>query len=100
VSMPSLPSRLFPVRVAYVWFVAFSIIIFTPFIWYALNMVVSIIMVTATTNFPDSFSTTERAGADALFAAVWQYMPVLISLGALIWAIMRTLKEKRYRYGV
>jgi len=46
-------------------------------------------------DYADYFSDPTYQGACSFFDAVWQYMPILISLGALVWAIMRTLKEKK-----
>lgn len=81
--------------VAYQWFIAFSVLFIIPILWYALYTAAAIVMTTSLSTFPDSWTSPERLGADALFAAVWKYMPILAAIGALIWVIMRTLKEKR-----
>ena len=86
-----------PVRVAYVWFIAFSIIFIVPFVWYALNNALAMLSATVTASFPESFSSAERAGATNLFANFWAYMPVIVLIPVFIWAIMQSLKEKRWR---
>jgi len=85
----------FPVRVAYTWFVAFAVILITPFLWYGLHQAAVALTASIMADYAEYFEDPAYQGACGFFDAVWQYMPVLISLGALIWAIMRTLKEKR-----
>ena len=92
------PRRLMPVRVAYTWFVCFAIIAVVPFVWYVLNNVTATIVEAMVTEFPGSFNGTTREAACTLFSNVWAYMPAVILIPVFVWAVMRTLKERRSSY--
>jgi len=83
---------------AYIWFAAIAVIVIVPFIFYGLQQAVSMIMVWSLNQYPESFADTEYVAADTFFNAVWVYMPVLIIIGCLVWAIARALKARRSGY--
>ena len=90
------PHMILPVQVAYVWAVAFAILLFiVPFMWYGLNMAVTTLQASVTSQFSDVFNDELASGANMLFVNLWTYMPVLMAVAVLLWAIMHTLKERR-----
>ena len=85
-----------PVQVAYVWAVAFAILLFiVPFMWYGLNMAVTTMQASITSQFSDVFDDELASGADTFFMNAWMYMPIIVSVAVLLWAIMHTLKERK-----
>ena len=92
---PAKPHVHMPVQVAHIYFVAFAVLFLVPLVWYGMNMAISALSAVVTTEFSSIFDNDAVSQADSLFTNVWIYMPVLIALGALSWAIMRTLKEKK-----
>jgi len=84
-----------PVQVAHIWATALLVIFLAPLVWYGLNMAVSSIAAAVTTQYSSIFDNDSVSQADTLFTNMWTYMPILIALGALSWAVMRTLKEKK-----
>ena len=84
-----------PVQVAYIYVAAFMVLFLAPLAWYGVNMAVSALSAAVTTQYSDVFNDNAVSQADTFFTNMWTYMPVLIALGALSWAIMRTLKEKK-----
>jgi len=89
------PQVFMPVQVAHIWATALLVIFLTPLIWYGVNIAVSALSATVTTQYSSVFDDDSVSQADTLFTNVWTYMPILIALGALSWAVMRTLKEKK-----
>ena len=84
-----------PVQVAYIYFVAFAVLLLTPLIWYCLNSAVTALQAAVTAQFSSTFSDDTVSQADTLIMNFWTYMPALIAVGALLWAIMYALKEKK-----
>ena len=84
-----------PVQVAYIYFVAFAVLLLTPLIWYCLNSAVTALQAAVTAQFSSTFSDDTVSQADTLIMNFWTYMPALVAIGVLLWAIMRTLKEKK-----
>lgn len=81
--------------VAYTWVCVFLVILITPFMWYILDASAEALINRVTDMYSDEFTDTRYSALNTFFIAIWRYMPIFILVGLLIWAIMRTLKEKR-----
>jgi len=88
---------LFPVRVAYVWFVSFLCIILIAFLWYMFSQAATSLIEAMVGAFPGSFnaSITGRESAHQLYSNMWTWTPIICALAVLLWAIMYTLRERR-----
>jgi hypothetical protein len=91
-----LPKPAFPSRVVYQWFIIFAVIVIVPFIWFGLKMAVDAVTAWATINFAGDFS-GQRSGVVNFYSAVWTYMPIVVLIPVIVWAIMATMKERRYQ---
>jgi hypothetical protein len=47
-------------------------------------------------NFAEDF-TGQRSGVVNFYNAVWAYMPIVMLIPVIVWAIMATMKERRYQ---
>jgi hypothetical protein len=86
----------FPTRVVYQLFIIFAVIIVVPFIWFGMKYVVDAVITFATSNYPDDF-TGARSQVTSLHNAIWTYMPIIALLPVIVWAIMATMKERKYQ---
>lgn len=91
------PSKFFPVRVAYVWFISFAAIALIAFLYYFFSQTVYIFIDVMTANFPASFNGTinGRDVANTFIRNVWNFYMLIGLLGVLVWSIMYSLRKKK-----
>ena len=85
----------FPVRVMYIWMVAFAFLVFFGLIWFFFNVVVQIMIGSMMSGFGSYFNSDPMyAKTNVFFTNIWLYMLILSTFGLLIWVYVNSQKPK------